>query len=154
MSQTNAAAVAAVLLPHDWLTWRLGAARAGHGPRRRVGHRLLLHAPATGCPVPAPALGRRAVLPRVAAPGRDGRTDAGGARCPPGTGDNMAAALGLGLEPGEIASRSDVRDRLRCVGRSGRGRVGGVAGFADATGQFLPLACNVNATRSCRPRRP
>ena len=52
----NAARVARVMLPHDWLTWRLSAAgaagrdgrahrRAGHRPRRRVRHRLLLARP-------------------------------------------------------------------------------------------------------------
>ena len=63
-----------------------------------------------------------------------------------GTGDNMGAALGLGLQPGEV---------VVSVGTSGTAFAvttvpaadssGSVAGFADATGRFLPLVATVNA---------
>ena len=45
----NAARTSMVMLPHDWLTWQLGLKErgggrggAGHRPRGRLGHRLLL----------------------------------------------------------------------------------------------------------------
>ncbi|MFZ1382915.1 MAG: FGGY-family carbohydrate kinase, partial [Scrofimicrobium sp.] len=66
----------------------------------------------------------------------------------PGLGDNAGAALGLELKPGE-ASLS--------LGTSGVAAVisdhsvadpsGIVTGFADATGNWLPLACTLNASR-------
>jgi xylulokinase len=65
-----------------------------------------------------------------------------------GTGDNMAGALGLGLVAG---------DAVISVGTSGTAYAvsdhptadasGEVAGFADATGRFLPLVCTSNAAK-------
>lgn len=66
----------------------------------------------------------------------------------PGTGDNMGAALGLGLRTGDV---------VVSLGTSGTAYTrspvptsdpsGSVAGFADATGQWLPLVCTLNATK-------
>ena len=65
----------------------------------------------------------------------------------PGTGDNMGAALGLGLRAGQVAislgtsgTAFAVSERRTCD------PTGIVAGFADATGRFLPLACTLNCT--------
>ena len=66
----------------------------------------------------------------------------------PGTGDNMAAALGVGLAPGQpcvslgTSGTVYVRSHRPTADPSGT-----VAGFADATGGYLPLACTLNATR-------
>ena len=59
----------------------------------------------------------------------------------------MGAALGLGLEPGEVVGLD------RHLGHGLRGDHGGLRrppaarspGFADATGRFLPLVCTINA---------
>jgi len=66
----------------------------------------------------------------------------------PGSGDNMGAALGLGLEMGDI---------VMSLGTSGvayarsitptNDPTGAVAGFADAAGGYLPLVCTLNATK-------
>ena len=66
----------------------------------------------------------------------------------PGTGDNMGAALALGVKPGDV---------VVSLGTSGTAFAGSstpthdssglVAGFADATGNFLPLVCTLNAAR-------
>lgn len=66
----------------------------------------------------------------------------------PGTGDNMGAALGLGLRQG---------DAVISLGTSGTAFArhdaaiadasGAVASFADATGGFLPLLATLNAAR-------
>ena len=71
-----------------------------------------------------------------------------GALLSAGTGDNMGAALGLGLTEGDMAVS---------IGTSGTAYLpsprpsadpsGSVCGFADATGRFLPLVCTVNAAR-------
>ena len=99
----HAARVAAVALPHDWLTWRL----RGFGPHRPDLSELVTDrsdASGTGYWSPTTggydrellisALGHDAVLPRVLGP-REGTTDAHGRSVGPGAGDNAAAALGF-----------------------------------------------------------
>jgi xylulokinase len=65
-----------------------------------------------------------------------------------GTGDNMAAALGLGLAPGDAAlSVGTSGTAFTVAGSSTADPSGAVAGFADATGRFLPLVCTSNAAK-------
>jgi xylulokinase len=143
----NAARVAQVMLPHDWLTWCLGAQEpvtdrgdaSGTGYfSTKTGHWL------TG--VAAAALGHLPQLPRVALPSEVVGTDSWGAALGAGTGDNMAAALGLGLEPGEVAVSIGTSGTAFAVTPApASDPSGAISGFADATGRFLPLACTVNA---------
>jgi xylulokinase len=66
----------------------------------------------------------------------------------PGTGDNMAAALGIALEPGEVAMSLGTSGTVYANhDRPSADPTGIVAGFADATGRYLPLVCTLNATR-------
>ena len=66
----------------------------------------------------------------------------------PGTGDNMAAALGLELEPGDVVVSLGTSGTVFAVAdRPTADPSGIVAGFADATGRFLPLVCTLNAAR-------
>ena len=66
----------------------------------------------------------------------------------PGTGDNMAAALGLGLRPGDLALSLGTSGTAFTVSDEPTADpTGTVAGFADATGRFLPLVCTMNATK-------
>ena len=65
----------------------------------------------------------------------------------PGTGDNMAAALGIGLRPGDVAISLGTSGTVFTVSDTPTADpTGAVAGFADATGRFLPLVCTLNAT--------
>ncbi|MEX0766970.1 MAG: xylulokinase [Microthrixaceae bacterium] len=65
-----------------------------------------------------------------------------------GTGDNMAAALGLGLRVGEVALSLGTSGTVFAVSQHpSADSTGAVAGFADATGNFLPLVCTLNATK-------
>jgi xylulokinase len=65
----------------------------------------------------------------------------------PGTGDNAAAALGLGLEAGQpVVSLGTSGTAYAVSERQAHDRTGTVAGFADATGRFLPLAATLNCT--------
>jgi xylulokinase len=65
----------------------------------------------------------------------------------PGTGDNMGAALGLGLGVGQVALSLGTSGTAFAVSdRRPADPSGIVAGFADATGRFLPLACTLNCT--------
>ncbi len=70
-----------------------------------------------------------------------------GAIVGPGTGDNMGAALGLGLGVGQAAMSLGTSGTVFAVSeRRPTDASGVVAGFADATGHFLPLACTLNCT--------
>ncbi|MBO0830436.1 MAG: xylulokinase [Actinobacteria bacterium] len=143
----NAARVARVMLPHDWLTWRLGAAEPVTDRGDASGTGYFATPKGQWLPeVAAAALGHEPALPRVAAPGEAVGQTAGGAVLGPGTGDNMAAALGLGLGPGEVAvSIGTSGTAFAVTADPAADPSGAVAGFADATGQFLPLVCTINA---------
>jgi xylulokinase len=150
----HASRIAAIALPHDWLTWRLrGTGRledlttdrseaSGTGYFDPVANQyrrdLLAH-----------ALRREhaddIVLPRVLGPdqGIDGQR-----LLAPGCGDNAGAALGLGLEPGEVMLSVGTSGVVAAVSETpAHDSTGLVAGFADATGRYLPLACTLNGSR-------
>lgn len=65
----------------------------------------------------------------------------------PGTGDNMGAALGLGLRPGVPVLSFGTSGAVYLVSKTRTADpTGNVAGFADASGRFLPLAATLNCT--------
>lgn len=159
-----AARVAAVALPHDWLTWRL----RGHGAGDADLAALTTDrsdASGTGYFDPSTdswdgellrtALGHDAVLPRVLGPGDTaGITNDAGAGIPDGivigagAGDNAAAALGLGASEGDVVVSLGTSGTVFAVtSRPTSDATGIVAGFADAAGAFLPLVCTLNAAR-------
>ncbi|MGH9122023.1 MAG: xylulokinase [Acidimicrobiales bacterium] len=149
---TTFRAIDGVLLPHDWLTSRLtgswttdrgDASGTGYWSPAESRYRFdLLQLVDTETDWPA-------LVPEVLAP----RAVAGewrqtGATVAPGTGDNMAAALGLGLRPGDLAlSFGTSATAFTVTAAPAEDPTGTVAGFADATGRFLPLVCTMNATR-------
>jgi len=148
----NASRAAAVLLPHDWLTWRLlgGPQREAplitdRGDASGTGY----FSPAKGIWLPdlvKTAVGRTLRLPRVAGPGEAVGETAWGAVVSAGTGDNMGAALGLGLGPGDVAVSIGTSGTAFSVSEvPAADPSGAVAGFADATGRYLPLVCTINA---------
>ncbi|MDX8142340.1 xylulokinase [Lentzea sp. BCCO 10_0061] len=146
----NAKRTAAVCLPHDWLTWRLRGTGdlADLVTDRSDASGTGYFDSVTNSYVPdlvSLALGRSdVVLPQVLGPAewRDGPS-----RLAAGAGDNAAAMLGVGGgtdilvslgTSGVVTATSDVR---------AQDPSGIVAGFADATGRYLPLACTLNAAR-------
>lgn len=155
----NAERARSVMLPHDWLTWRLrGGARAGVEAVTDRGD-----ASGTGYWSPAReryrpdllelAFGRELDVPRIASPGEDvGRGHehgpAKGLVVGPGTGDNMAAALAIGSAPGELIVSIGTSGTVFASADSPTADPSGlVAGFADARGRYLPLVCTLNAAR-------
>jgi xylulokinase len=148
-----AARTAAVCLPHDYLSWVLAgspglqairtdrgdASGTGYWSPREEAYRLdLLDR----------AMGRTPLVPPVLAPGETGGKTFSGALIGPGTGDNAAAALGLGAGPGDVVVSIGTSGVVSAVSEVPAGDVtGAVAGFADATGRFLPLVCTINAAR-------
>ncbi|WDZ84963.1 xylulokinase [Micromonospora cathayae] len=152
----NADRVAAVCLPHDWLTWRLGgggdlaALRTDRSDASGTGY----WSPATGEYRPdllEQALGRRPALPVVLGPAESAGT-VGGAYgsvlLGPGAGDNAGAALGVGARPGDVVVSIGTSGTVFSVADTPAADPdGAVAGFADATGRYLPLVCTLNAAR-------
>jgi xylulokinase len=141
------ARVAHVLLPHDWLTLQLaGELVTDRGDASGTGYwspRLEGYVPEALALVGLDV----SVAPRVLAPGAIAGSF-GDAVVSAGTGDNMAAALGLGLSDGDIAISLGTSGTVFAVSdRPTSDPSGSVAGFADATGRFLPLACTLNATK-------
>lgn len=153
----NAARVAAVALPHDWLTWRLAGGLAGVGWDGLVTDRS--DASGTGYWSPFTedyrrdllerAFGATPRLPRVLGPRESATTvSGGGALLGPGAGDNAGAALALGLQPGDVAVSIGTSGVVSAVATAPTADGSGlVTGFADATGAYLPLACTLNASR-------
>ncbi|MGW9629510.1 xylulokinase [Agromyces sp. NPDC055520] len=164
----HAARVAAVALPHDWLTWRLRG--YGPGPEDPLGADLQAlttdRSDASGTAYWSPssegydrellirALGHDAILPRVLgpseSPGETASTSAmpGGLMLGPGAGDNAAAALGLGARAGDaIVSIGTSGTVFAVAERPILDATGTVAGFADAAGGFLPLVATLNAAQ-------
>ncbi|QAV71459.1 xylulokinase [Salinibacterium sp. UTAS2018] len=162
----NAALVAAVCLPHDWLTWRL----RGFGPENPELSELITDrsdASGTGyfnsvtnkydLDVLGAALGRDAsaiTLPRIVAPGESAGTVATSVAANAmisvacGAGDNAGAALGLGARAGDVVVSIGTSGTVFAVATSQiPDATGTVAGFADASGNFLPLVATMNAAR-------
>jgi xylulokinase len=142
--------LATVVLPHDWLTYRLtgrlvtdrgDASGTGYWSASSGTYRYELLAL-----VDAERDWSTAV-PNVLGP-RDVAGEWGGAMVAPGTGDNMAAALGVGLAVGDVAVSIGTSGTVYSVSDHATADPSGmVAGFADATGRHLPLVCTLNATK-------
>lgn len=155
----NARRTAAVCLPHDWLSWRL----AGHGPGTGPSSLELLRtdrsdASGTGYfssemgeylpEVLKSTLGHVPVLPAVVGPLDAAGKMPNGALIGPGAGDNAAAGLGVSAAVGDVVISIGTSGTVFAVSDvPSQDASGLVAGFADATGNYLPLACTLNATR-------
>ena len=163
----NARKIAAICLPHDWLSWKIRGGFEAVGLAGLCTDRS--DASGTGYMDRADAVYRREILaqalrisleeaegiilPKICEPMEtmgcgDLAQGWGEIAIGPGCGDNAGAALGVGLGVGQA---------LLSLGTSGVVAVvsetpvedpsGQVAGFADASGHWLPLACTLNASR-------
>jgi xylulokinase len=149
----SASRVAAVCLPHDWLTWQLGGAdgigaiRTDRGDASGTGY----WSAATGgyrLDLLEHAFGRTPAVPPVLGPAEPAGQLPTGAPLGPGTGDNAAAALGVGATAGDVVISIGTSGTVFSVSDvPAADDSGAVAGFADATGRFLPLVCTLNAAR-------
>lgn len=146
-----------VRLPHDYMTERLcGDGVSDRGDASGTAWWSPLCESYDDALLELIALDRDA-LPRVLGPREPAGTvtdDAAsalgiarGVRVACGTGDNMAAALGLGVGPGVPVVSLGTSGTAFAVSTTPTADPSGVvAGFADATGRFLPLACTLNCT--------
>lgn len=160
----NAEKTAAIVLPHDYLTWRL---KGGEPGSLNFDDLTTDRSDASGTGYWSGstedycedlfelALGLKAHLPRVLGPtDKAGLTGSGLPGIPAGLpigvggGDNAVAALALGLNVG---------DAVMSLGTSGtvyaktdspvQDMSGNMASFADADGAHLPLGATLNAAR-------
>jgi xylulokinase len=142
-----------VVLPHDWLNGALGgefttdrsdASGTGYFSPLTDSYRAdLLER----------FFGRVPRLPRVVASNEQAGTvqngwGIDGAVLAAGAGDNAAAALGLGLRPGEVVVSIGTSGTVFTSSPSAMpDPTGAVAGFADAAGGHLPLLAMLNSAR-------
>jgi xylulokinase len=158
----HATRVAAVALPHDWLTWRL----AGYGPEgasekgpdfsrlatdRSEASGTGYFNPETGdylSDILEFCLGHLVTLPRIISPGDIAEKTPDGIILACGAGDNAAAALGIGASEGDVIVSLGTSGTVFAVSQTATHDPSGIiAGFASASGSALPLVCTMNAAR-------
>ncbi len=149
----NAQKVRAIALPHDWLSWKLSDSTS-------IKDLFTDRSDASGTgyfdsksntyvdEIVKAALGHNdVILPKVIAANEFG-FDNGKLRISAGAGDNAAGALGVGATVGDLViSLGTSGTAFAVTSSSTHDSSGSVAGFADATGNFLPLACTLNAAK-------
>jgi xylulokinase len=151
----NAKKVAAVALPHDWLSWQLQGGKDFANLFTDASD-----ASGTGYFDPSTSKYREDVLklalrqdsqyllPRIVKPGEFGGSTTSGVAIAGGAGDNAGAALGIQAEPGDVIVSLGTSGTAFAVSKTPtHDSSGQVAGFSDASGQFLPLVCTLNAAR-------
>lgn len=146
-----------VLLPHDYMNFRLtGTAATDRGDASGTGWWSSATEQYSGEALDLVGLDR-ALLPTIVPPGQSAgvvteeASAAIGVRAGTplagGTGDNMGAALGLGLRPGRPVVSLGTSGTIYAVSESRIADPSGVvAGFATAETGFLPLAATLNCT--------
>jgi xylulokinase len=149
-------------LPHDWLNFKLtgelatdrgDASGSGWWSPSEGNIRRDLLALAVG-----EETAERLHLPRVCGPeetagflSAEAASELGlpaGIPIGPGTGDNMASAIGVGAALGQYVISLGTSGTAFAVSEHATAdSTGAICGFADATGRFMPLACMLNCTR-------
>lgn len=153
--------LATVLLPHDWLTYRLTgnlvtdrgeASHTGYfSPSRLAWQPELLD-------LVDPEVDWPSALPRVLGPDDPAgevtaaaAADLGlrpGTVVGPGSADNMASALGLGMRPGDVTISLGTSGVVFARhDRSTADATGAVNGHADAFGAYMMVLCTLNAAK-------
>ena len=153
--KTNAQRVAAIALPHDWVSWKISgsnsiadlftdrgdASGTGYFDSVKNEYRKDIFAKAIGS-------NQEITFPRIVEPRVFATKTKSGIPIAAGTGDNAAAAIGLGAEPGDVVVSLGTSGTAFAVSKTPTHDASGeVAGFADGTGYFLPLVCTLNAAR-------
>lgn len=148
-----------IMLPSDYLLYRLGGRAV---TERGVSSGTGYFSPFDNtwdhdlAEMAAPGLDWARVLPEIigsseaaarirALPGLDGLE---GAVIGAGSGDNMTAALGMGILPGDTVISFGTSGTI--YGIADRGIVdatGSINGYADATGAFLPMVTTLNSAK-------
>ncbi|MFJ8659066.1 FGGY family carbohydrate kinase [Streptomyces sp. NPDC093795] len=150
----HARRISMVLQPHDWLVWQLLGRPARRTTDRGAASATGYWSARTGAYRPdlvELALGHQAVLPEVLGPAEAAGTTPEGLLISAGTGETMAAALGLGLGPGDAVVSLGASGSVMAVHHEALADPSGmITSFADATGMHLPVVHTSNAVRALR----
>ncbi|MCX4761962.1 FGGY family carbohydrate kinase [Streptomyces sp. NBC_01275] len=154
-TEPDAALRTAVLMQaHDWLVWQLlgrpvrrttdrgGASGTGYWSAAAGGYRPDLV---------ELALGHQTMLPEVIGPSDAAGTTPEGLLISAGTGETMAAALGLGIGHGDAVVSLGASGSVMAVHHEALlDQSGMITSLADATGMHLPVVTTLNAVRTLR----
>ncbi|SDU78339.1 xylulokinase [Arcanobacterium phocae] len=151
----------AVCLPHDWLTWKLrnttdldllatdrsDVSGTGYASSSAENYdRQLL-----GLALKSQECANDLILPNIGKPNEIIGTMRNGKKeicLAAGCGDNAGAALGLSTGSGEVVLSIGTSGVVSLVSdKPVKDITGAVAGFADASGRYLPLVATLNASR-------
>ena len=147
--------IAAIALPHDWLSWKLqgatdfsqlftdrsDASGTGYFDPTTSTYRRDLFARALKSD-------REIYLPRIVASQDFGGLTSTGVKIGAGAGDNAGAAFGVQATAGDVVVSLGTSGTAFSVSATPtHDGSGAVAGFADLTGNYLPLVCTLNAAR-------
>ena len=151
----NAKKLAAIALPHDWISWQL---QGGRDFEKLFTDRS--DASGTGYFAADTNMYRRDLLaialreerdiylPKVAKFDQFAGVTSSGIPIAAGAGDNAAAGFGLGAKSGDLIISLGTSGTAFFVSDTpSKDQSGEVAGFADLTGRYLPLVCTLNAAR-------
>ncbi len=147
--------IAAIALPHDWLSWKLQGARdlsqlftdrsdaSGTGYFDSVSSEYRRDILAL-----ALQSDREIYLPRIVASSDFGGVTLQGVQIGAGAGDNAGAAFGVQAAAGDVVVSLGTSGTAFSISTTPTHEATGtVAGFADLTGNYLPLVCTLNAAR-------
>jgi xylulokinase len=150
----NARRTAVLLQAHDWLVWQLlgrplrrttdrgGASGTGYWSAATGAYRTDLV---------ELALGHQAMVPEVLGPSEAAGTTPEGLLISAGTGETMAAALGLGIGLGDAVVSLGASGSVMAVHPEALvDSTGMITSLADATGMHLPVVTTLNAVRTLR----
>jgi xylulokinase len=151
----NAERTHAIALPHDWLSWQLQGGKdfsklfTDRSDASGTGYFDAVSSTYRRDILAAAIKSKREIqLPFVATPAEFAGTTLSGIPIAPGAGDNAAAALGIQAKPGDVVVSLGTSGTAFSVSKTPTADpTGMVAGFADATGNYLPLVCTLNAAR-------
>ena len=153
--KSNSDRVAAICLPHDWLSWKLSESR-------NISDIFTDRSDASGTgyfnPVTSQYLpevfekvirSKQAVyLPRIVSSQDFGASTPSGLKIGAGAGDNAAAGFGAQAQEGDVIVSLGTSGTAFAISKNPtHDSTGTIAGFASLSGDFLPLVCTLNAAR-------
>jgi xylulokinase len=153
--KSNADRIAAVCLPHDWLSWKLSGSKniddiftdrsdaSGTGYFNSVTSKYL------------PEVFEKMIrsnqtvyLPRIVSSQEFGATTSSGLKIGAGAGDNAAAGFGAQAHDGDVIVSLGTSGTAFALSKTPtHDSTGTIAGFASLSGDYLPLVCTLNAAR-------
>ncbi|MFJ6566405.1 FGGY family carbohydrate kinase [Streptomyces sp. NPDC091292] len=150
----SAQRIALILQAHDWLVWQLLGRPLRRTTDRGGASGTGYWSAASGAYRPdlvELALGRQAALPEVLGPAEPAGTTPEGLLISAGTGETMAAALGLGIGLGDAVVSLGASGSVMAVHHEALADpTGMITSLADATGLHLPVVHTLNAVRTLR----